>query len=159
MPHIFRREGVLMTAIRRIRVWWNRLVYRKADLLEIFSGATTSMFIAIVWFKHGQADLIPSMSLLAQTAPDEVWFTVFGILAVLQPVALHWDDPTDPRHPIAQPTKWLRALTAGGVGVWYAILFTSMWSKIGVSHVHAMYGMVLFMNGYIVAHVMFRTRD
>jgi hypothetical protein len=148
-----------MTAIRRLFGWWNRLVYRKADLLEIFSGGFTLLFILIVWLKHGKAELLPSMSRLGQVAPDEVWFSVFGAFALLQPLALHWDDPLDPRHPIVQPTKWLRTLAAGAVGAWYAILFTSMWSKIGVSPVHAMYGMVLVMNGYIVAHVMFRARD
>jgi hypothetical protein len=148
-----------MSAIHRIRLWFSRLVHKPADLFDIASGFATALFVVLAAWNHADPQVSPSMSFIGDKAPWWLWFTVIGLAAACQPVALHLDDPDDPRHPLLQPAKWLRFILAGTIGCWFFILYWSMWLKLGPHHVEALYLMMVGMNAYIVAHVLFRARD
>ena len=149
-----------MAMLQRIRNFLSRLVHRPADLFDIASGLGTTGFVVLAAWNYGNTDEVaPSMSFLDELAPTWVWMTVVLVAAVLQPIALHADDPLDPRHPIVQWRKWLRNILALIVGSWFAILYWSLWVRVGPHHIEALYLMVAGMNAYIVAHVLFRAHD
>ncbi|WP_424138685.1 hypothetical protein, partial [Roseomonas chloroacetimidivorans] len=80
-----------MATIRRIRLWFSRLVHRPADLFDIASGLSTALFVALGAWNHSDPDVAPSMSFIGDKAPWWVWFTVVGLAAICQPLALHLD--------------------------------------------------------------------
>jgi hypothetical protein len=147
-----------MSAIRRIRTWLGRLVHRPADLFDIASGLTTLLFVLVLAWNHDNSATPPSLSFLSDKAPSWLWLLVIGALAALQPVALHLDDPGDTRHPLLQWRKWLRNLLALCIGCWFLILTWSMAARLGLHHFEVLYALLVGMNAYIVAHVLFRAR-
>ncbi|ONG56958.1 hypothetical protein BKE38_05025 [Pseudoroseomonas deserti] len=152
-------EGMMagpLLPIVRIGQWISRIVHRRADLLEVFSGCGTVGLAAIALINHSNGKSAPSMDLLSQSVSEPMTLCLVGALAALQPWALHLDDPRDHRHPFEQPKKWLRALTAGTMVIWYLTLAWAVGLSTGLSQVQAMYGMASGMNLYILAHVLTR---
>lgn len=151
-----------MNLFAKIRVWLGQLVQRPSDLFDIACGAASLYFVGTVCWNHFFTDEamenVPSMSFLLDVAPLNVWLTVMGLAALGQPLALYFDNPNDFRHPIVQPMKWVRNLLACVLGSWFAILYISSWAASGPNHIQPLYALVLGMDAYIIAHVLFRPR-
>jgi hypothetical protein len=147
-----------MSAIRRIRTWLGQFVSHPAYLLEVFLGCGTLGMVIIDLINYGNPRVVPSTALLIDVLPELTWLTLIGLIAILQLVAVHVDDPEDLRHPFVQPTKWMRMAAAGALLIWYLILVAAVGITLGLSRFQAMYGMAAAMSLQIVAHVLFRKR-
>lgn len=129
----------------------------KPELLEIFSSVFTVLLLVLAVIR-GLDNLAPSLSVIADVMSIENWVAFIGLTAFAQLGSMIMNDDADLRHPFRKPSSWGRFLCSAVVGGFWLILVIALTQQTGINHVGAPYLAFVFMNIYIMTHVLVRRK-